>query len=87
METLKVAAASDPKAVASAIAAIIDRGEHEVALLAIGAAAVNQAVKAIAITRGYIAPKDKELFATVAFSKLMLDGKEKTAIKFYVEAL
>jgi len=54
-EVLKVAADSKPKAVAGALAAVL-REKGSVELQAVGAGAVNQAVKAIAITRGYVAP-------------------------------
>lgn len=83
MELLKVAAHSNPKAVAGALSAIVEK-EKEVELHAVGAGAVNQAVKAIAIARGFVAPKGMNLVATIAFSKIEIAGEEKTAIKFHV---
>ena len=57
MDVLKVSANSSPKSVAGALAAVIrERGSAEIQ--AVGAGAVNQAVKAIAITRGYMAPNE-----------------------------
>ena len=52
---------------------------------AIGAGAVNQAVKAIAITRGYVAPNGIDLVVIPAFTDIEIDGQQRTAIKFIVE--
>jgi stage V sporulation protein S len=57
-----------------------------VELQAIGAGAVNQAVKAIAISRGFVAPNGIDLIMVPAFTKVIIDGEERTAIKFLVEA-
>ena len=84
METLKVSKDSKPKSVAGAIAAIVRNGE-KAEIDAIGASAVNQAVKSIAVARGYVAPNGIELAAFPSFSQLEVDGSEKTAIKFIVE--
>lgn len=84
METLKVSANSSPKAVAGAIAAIIRTGEA-LEVVTIGAAAVNQAVKSIAIARGYVAPNGIDIIAIPAFAQLDIDGDSKTSIKFLVE--
>ena len=82
---LKVSADSKPKAVAGALAAVLrERGTVE--LQAVGAGAVNQAVKAIAITRGFVAPNGIDLIAIPAFTKVIIEGEERTAIKFLVEA-
>ena len=84
MEVLKVSAQSQPKAVAGALAALLrERSAAEVQ--AIGAGAVNQAVKAIAITRGFVAPNGIDLVVIPAFSEVLIDGEERTAIKFIVE--
>ena len=85
MEILRVASTSNPKSVAGAIAAVLEH-DKQVELLAVGAGAVNQTVKAIAVTRGYVAPKGIELVTFIAFAKIEIDGNEKTAIKFVVEA-
>ena len=84
METLRVSAKSEPKSVAGAIAAILRNG-NTVEIDAIGAAAVNQVVKSIAVARGYVAPNGIDLVCIPAFSQLEVDGKEKTSIKFIVE--
>ncbi len=84
MEVLRVSSKSEPKSVAGAIAAILRNGES-VEINAIGAAAVNQVVKSIAVARGYVAPNGIDLVSIPAFSQLEVDGKEKTAIRFIVE--
>ncbi|MCX7877318.1 MAG: stage V sporulation protein S, partial [Ignavibacteria bacterium] len=68
MQVLKVSSASQPKSVAGALAAVL-RERNSVELQAVGAAAVNQAVKAIAITRGFVAPNGIDLIAVPAFSE------------------
>ncbi len=83
MEVLKVSSTSQPKSVAGAIAAIV-RNASEVEIQTIGAGAVNQAVKSIAIARGYVAPNGIELVCMPAFSQLEVEGELKTSIKFAV---
>ena len=84
-EILKVSADSKPKAVAGAVAAVL-REKGSVELQAVGAGAVNQAVKAIAITRGFVAPNGIDLIAIPAFTKVEIEGEERTAIRFLVQA-
>ncbi|HHW54223.1 MAG: stage V sporulation protein S [bacterium] len=84
MEVLKVSAQSNPKSVAGALAAVLrENGSAE--LQAVGAGAVNQAVKAIAIARGFVAPNGIDLVAVPAFAEIQIDGEERTAIKFIVD--
>lgn len=83
-EVLKVSADSKPKAVAGALAAVL-RNKGSVELQAVGAGAVNQAVKAIAISRGFVAPNGIDLIAIPAFTKVEIEGEERTAIKFLIE--
>lgn len=84
MEILKVSAKSEPKAVAGALAAVI-KEKNYAELQAVGAGAVNQAIKAIAITRGFVAPNGIDLVVIPAFSEVTIEGEERTAIKFIVE--
>jgi len=84
VQVLRVSATSRPKAVAGALAAVL-REEGAAEVQAIGAGAVNQAVKAIAITRGYVAPNGIDLVVIPAFTDIEIDGQERTAIKFIVE--
>ena len=60
--------------------------ESVVEIQAIGAGALNQAIKSIAIARGYVAPSGKDLVCIPAFSDIVIDGEERTAIKLIVEA-
>ncbi len=84
MEVLKVSTNSIPKSVAGALAAVLrEKGTAE--LQAVGAGAVNQAVKAIAIARGFVAPNGIDLVCIPAFAEIEIDGEERTAIKFIVE--
>ena len=85
METLRVSGKSRPNSVAGAIAALL-RSEGEVEVQAIGPSAVNQAVKAIAIARGYITPDNLDLSVKPAFVKLELENEERTALRFTVKS-
>lgn len=81
---LKVAAQSKSTSVAGAIAGVIrDHGRVEVQ--AIGAGAVNQAAKAIAIARGYLALEGKDIICIPTFTDVMIGEQEKTAVRFIVE--
>ncbi len=84
METLKVSAHSKTKALAGAVAAVI-RTDGIVELQAIGAGAVNQAIKAVAIARGYVAPNGINLVIIPSFVEISIDNEERTAIKITVE--
>lgn len=84
MEVLKVSAQSQPKSVAGALAAVL-RENDMAEVQAVGAGAVNQAIKAIAITRGFVAPNGIDLVVVPAFSEITIEGEERTAIKFIVE--
>ena len=85
METLKVSSKSNPSSVAGALANLF-RENKEVEVQAIGAGALNQAIKAIAIARGFVAPSGKNLICIPAFTDIVIDGEERTAIKLIVEA-
>ena len=84
MEILKVSAGSNPKSVAGALAAVV-RENTSVELQAVGAGAVNQSIKAIAIARGYVAPNGINLVCIPAFSEIVIDGEERTAIRLIVQ--
>lgn len=84
MEVLKVSARSNPNAVAGALAGVI-RGSGAAEMQAVGAGALNQAVKAIAIARGFVAPHGMDLICVPAFADIKIDGEERTAIKLIVE--
>jgi stage V sporulation protein S len=84
MEVLRVSAKSIPKSVAGAIAAVV-RESGKVEVQAVGAGAVNQAMKAVAIARGFVAPNGIDLVAVPGFSEITINGEERTAIKILVE--
>ena len=84
MDIIKVAARSRSTAVAGAIAGFIrERGRAEVQ--AIGAGAVNQAVKAVAIAKGFLTLDGIDVICIPAFTEVEIEGKERTAIKLTVE--
>ena len=84
MEILKVSARSRSTAVAGAIAGVVrEKGRAE--LQAIGAGAVNQACKAVAIARGYLALDGIDVFCIPSFTDVMIGDQERTAIKLTVE--
>ena len=84
MDVLKVSAKSNPVSVAGAIAGII-REKQTVEVQGIGAGAVNQALKSIAVARSYVAPSGIDLVCSPAFSYVEVDGESKTAMKLIVE--
>ena len=86
MDVLKVACKSISQKVAGSIANSFREGVNVVEIQTVGAGAVNQAIKAISIARGYVAPLGYNLVCTPAFYDVIIDGKEKTAIKLLVEA-
>lgn len=84
MEILKVSSKSSPNSIAGALAGVIrEKGFAEIQ--AIGAGALNQAVKAVAIARGFVAPSGIDLICIPAFTDINIDGEERTAIKLIVE--
>ncbi|MCK5764266.1 MAG: stage V sporulation protein S [Clostridiales bacterium] len=84
MEVLKVSSKSNPNSVAGAIAGV--HREHGMAeIQAIGAGAINQSVKAIAIARGFVAPIGIDLVFIPAFTDVEINGEERTAIKLIIQ--
>ena len=82
--TLKVSAKSNPNAVAGALAAALrERDTSE--LQAVGAGAINQAVKAIAIARSYLRSAGLDLVCTPSFVVVAIGESERTAISLLVE--
>ena len=82
---LRVSAGSNPQSVASAIAHAIYE-KKEVKMRAVGAGAVNQAVKAIAIARGYVAPRGMDLSCIPGFTTIQCRDGEISAIVFAITA-
>lgn len=86
MEILKVSSKSNPSKVAGAIANVF-RENGCVEIQTIGAGSLNQAIKSICIARGFLAPSGQNLVVIPAFSDIMIEGEEKTAIKLVVESI
>ena len=84
MEILIVSSKSAPNSVAGAIAGVI-RESGSAELQAVGAGAANQAIKAVAIARGYLAPSGIDLVCVPAFVSVEIDGEERTAMRLIVE--
>ena len=86
MEVLKISSKSNPNSVAGAIAGLVkenDRAEMQ----AIGAGALNQGIKAIAIARGFMAPSGKDIICTPTFADINIEGNQKTAIKLITQLI
>ncbi len=84
MDRLKVSSKSNPVLVRGAIAGII-REKQGVELQGIGAGAINQAMKSIAVARGYLEPDNIEIVCIPQFTSVNIDGEDKTALKLIVE--
>ncbi len=84
MDVIKVSAHSRSTAVAGAIAGVM-RDSHYAEVQAIGASAVNQAIKAIAIARGYLALDGINIVCAPEFVEIEIEGNERTAVKLIVE--
>ena len=85
-EILKVSTKSNPISVAVALVNILKEKEN-VEIHSIGAGALNQAIKAIAIARGFVAPSGKELAVIPSFWEVSIENQVKTAIKLVVKYL
>ncbi len=84
MDVLKISTKSNPNSVAGAIAGLIkERGKAEMQV--IGAGAINQAIKAVAIARGFVAPSGIDLICVPAFTEVKIDDDDRTGIKLLVE--
>lgn len=84
MEVLKVSSKSNPNSVAGALTGVIrEKGSAEIQT--IGAGALNQAIKSIAVARGFMAPSGIDLVCIPSFTDVKIDDEERTAIKLVVE--
>jgi stage V sporulation protein S len=84
VEVLKVSSKSNPNSVAGALAGVL-RQYGAVEVQVVGAGALNQAVKAIAIARGFVAPSNIDLVCIPTFADIEIDGEGRTAIRLAVE--
>ena len=84
VEVLKVSSKSNPNSVAGALAGVL-RQTGAVEVQVVGAGALNQAIKAIAIARGFVAPSNLDLVCIPTFADILIDGQSRTAIRLAVE--
>jgi stage V sporulation protein S len=84
LETLKVSTRSNPNSVAGAMAGVV-RSSGGVMVQVVGAGALNQAIKAIAIARGYVAAGGIDLVCVPTFAEVEIDGERRTAIRLQVQ--
>jgi stage V sporulation protein S len=84
MEQLKVSTRSNPNSVAGAMAGAV-RQSGAVEVQVVGAGALNQAIKAVAIARGYVAATGIDLVCVPTFADIDIDGERRTAIRLTVE--
>jgi stage V sporulation protein S len=84
VEVLKVSSKSNPNACAGALAGVL-RQEGVVEVQVVGAGALNQAIKAVAIARGFVAPSGLDLVCIPTFADIEIDGESRTAIRLLLE--
>lgn len=83
MEYLKVSSKSSPASVAGAIAGMVKDGVP-VNIQSVGAGALNQAIKAIAIARGFLIPTGIDISCAPSFADIDIAGENRTAIRLGV---
>ena len=86
MEILKISSKSNPNSVAGAIANLV-KNKNKVEMQAVGAGAINQAVKAVAIARGFVAPSGADLICIPAFTEIEINNENCTAMKIFVKEI
>ncbi len=84
MKSYKAGTKTNPNSLAGAIAGGV-KEEGKVEVQTIGAGSLNQAVKAVAISRGFLAPVGIDLVCIPAFEDILIEGEERTAIKLIIE--
>src|SRR5687768_16316640 len=84
MEVLKVSSKSNPNSCAGALAGVL-RQSGAVEVQVVGAGALNQAIKAVAIARGFVADSGLDLVCIPTFADIEIDGESRTAIRLLVE--
>lgn len=88
MAKMKVSSSSKPSNVAGAIVGLLnDQPTEIVEITTVGAGAVNQAVKSVAIARGFVASSGYDIIARPSFCEIEIDGTEKTAIIFSIQKI
>jgi stage V sporulation protein S len=84
MEQLKVSTKSNPNLVAGAMAGVV-REHGSVEVQVVGAGALNQAMKAVAIARGFVLDSGIDLVCVPSFADIEIDGERRTAIRLAIE--
>ena len=84
MEMIRVSSSSKPSKVAGALTSLL-RSQQVVQIQVIGAAALNQSIKAIAIARGYVAPGGNEIYCIPSFYDLTIEDQVVTSLRLNVE--
>jgi stage V sporulation protein S len=84
MEQLKVSTKSNPNSVAGAMAGVV-RTQGAVEVQVVGAGALNQAIKAVAIARGFVEGSGIDLVCIPSFADITIDGEQRTAIRLTIE--
>ncbi|HZN15203.1 MAG TPA: stage V sporulation protein S [Acidimicrobiales bacterium] len=84
VEVLRVSSKSNPHAVAGAVAGIIRQGSCA-DVQVVGAGALNQAIKAVAIARGFVADTAIDIVCTPTFAEVAIDGEPRTALRLLIE--
>lgn len=86
MDLVKVSSKSNPSSVAGALASMLKENSY-VEVQAVGAGALNQAIKAVAIARGFVAPSGLDLVCIPSFTEIEIDGDSRTGIKLIVKGV
>jgi stage V sporulation protein S len=84
LEVLKVSSKSSPHSVAGAVAGVIRHG-GVAEVQVVGAGALNQAIKAVAIARGFVESAGLDLVCTPSFTEIAIDGVSRTGIRLLIE--
>ena len=84
MDALKVSSKSSPSSVAGAMAGVV-RQHGWVEVQVVGAGALNQAIKAVAIARGYLTPAGVDLVCIPTFVDVEIDGESRTGMRLLIE--
>ena len=80
MEILKASKSTEPAKLAGALAKIMREGK-DVEIQAVGPVPTNQAIKGIAIARGFLAPVGVDMVCIPSFTTIQIDGEDRTAMK------
>ncbi|MBQ8299488.1 MAG: stage V sporulation protein S [Clostridia bacterium] len=88
MELLKVASSSNPSSIGGVIAnTLLEKEENKLEIQCIGAGALNQAIKGIAIARGFLAPAGKEIVCIPSFTTVQINGESRTGLKLVIKEI